>query len=84
MNFRRQTAAAVDSHVRAASGFRLAALSGVHVIGGDALAVLDGDQLREDADGDLLRRDGADVEADRRVHALEEFGRHLRRSVSAS
>ena len=40
------------------------------------LAVLDGDQLREDADGDLLRRDGADVEADRRVDALQQLGRH--------
>ena len=30
----------------------------------------DRDQLGEDADGDFGRRDRADVEADRRVHAL--------------
>ena len=41
------------------------------------LAVLHRDQLREDADRDLLRRDGADVEADRRVDAFQEIGRHL-------
>src|SRR3954471_20266589 len=41
------------------------------------LAVLHGDQLGEDADGDLLRRHGADVEADWRVHALEQGGRRL-------
>ena len=35
------------------------------------LAAPDRDQLGDDADGDLLRRDGADVEADRRVDALE-------------
>ncbi len=37
-------------------------------------AAADGDQLREDADGDFGRRDGADVEADRRVHAVEALG----------
>ena len=52
-------------------------VGGVHRIdGGCVLAVLDGDQLGEDADGDLLRRDGADVEADRRVHARQRLGRH--------
>ena len=35
------------------------------------LAVLHGDQLRQDADGDLLRCDRADVQADRRMHALQ-------------
>ena len=43
----------------------------------EGLAVLDGDQLGEDADGDFLRRDGADVEADGRVDVLERLGRHL-------
>ena len=46
------------------------------------LAVLHGDQLGEDADGDFLRRDGADVEADRRVHALQRLRRHLRRPTA--
>src|SRR5215831_13315131 len=41
------------------------------------LAVLDGDQLREDAHGDFLRRDGADIEADWRMHAFEQIWRHL-------
>src|SRR5262249_43577928 len=39
--------------------------------------VLDGDQLRQDADGDLLWGDRTDVEPDRRVHAAEDLGRHL-------
>ena len=43
------------------------------------LAVLHGDQLGEDADGDFLRRDGADVEADRRVDARERARRRRRR-----
>jgi hypothetical protein len=38
--------------------------------------------LREDADGDLLRRDSADVQADRRVHVWEPAGGCA--SVSAS
>src|SRR5438094_2726396 len=45
--------------------------------GGVVFAVLDGNQLRKNADRDFLRRDGADVEADRRVHACEQLGRHL-------
>src|SRR5262249_13733923 len=40
------------------------------VAAGD-LAVLDGDELRKNADRDLLRRDGADVEADGRVDSFE-------------
>ena len=40
-------------------------------------AVLDRDELGEDADGDLLGCDRADVETDRRVHVLERIGRDL-------
>src|SRR5258707_65476 len=40
------------------------------------LAVLDRNQLGEDADRDLLRGDGADVQADRRVHVAERDGRY--------
>src|SRR6185503_18876466 len=36
------------------------------------LAVLDRDELGEDAHGDLLGRDGADVESDRRMDLLEQ------------
>src|SRR5687767_9945152 len=43
---------------------------GGHVGLGD-LAVFHGDQLGEDADGDFLRSNRADVETDRGVHALE-------------
>ena len=39
-------------------------------------AAADGDELRKDADGDLGRRDGADVEADGGVHAIEALDRH--------
>src|SRR5690242_4345680 len=39
---------------------------------GMRLAVLHRDQLGEDADGDLLRRDGADVETDWRMHARQQ------------
>src|SRR5262245_9917115 len=39
------------------------------------LAVLDGDQLRQDADGNLLWRDSADVEADGCVYPLEPLDR---------
>src|SRR5262249_340586 len=50
-----------------------------HADGGDVrlgyLAVLDGDGLGGDADGDLLRRDGADVEPDRRMHHAQGVGR---------
>ena len=35
-----------------------------------------GDELGEDRDGDFFGADRADVEADRRVHALQAFGRH--------
>src|SRR5215207_3868641 len=42
--------------------------------GGGAAA--DGDELGENADGDLGRRDGADFEADRRVHAIQALERH--------
>ena len=37
--------------------------------------MLHGDQFGNDADGDFLRGDGANVEADRRVHRPERFGR---------
>ena len=47
------------------------------------LAAPDGDQLGGDADGDLLRRDGAEVEADRRVNALEQRGIDVRSSASS-
>src|SRR5438034_451221 len=40
------------------------------------LAVLHGNQLGENAHGDFLRRDGADIEADRRVHPLQLIGGH--------
>src|SRR3954471_834385 len=40
------------------------------------LAVLHGDQLGEDAYGNLLRSDSADVQADRGVHLLEHVRRH--------
>src|SRR5579872_2370937 len=40
------------------------------------LAMLDGDELGEDADRDFLRRHGADVEADGRVDALQAIGGH--------
>src|SRR5438876_6462758 len=36
-----------------------------------ALAMFHGNELGQDADGDLLRRHRADVEADRRVDALQ-------------
>ncbi len=52
--------------------------------GGMFLAVFHGDQLGEDADGDLLRRDRADVEADRGVDARERVRRHLSSADSAS
>src|ERR1700730_14066833 len=35
------------------------------------LAVLDGNELGEDADRNLLRRDGADVQSNRRVHLAQ-------------
>ena len=35
-----------------------------------------GDQFGEDADGNLRRSDGADVEPDGRVHAREALGGH--------
>src|SRR5688572_24161444 len=48
-----------------------------HADGGDIRftdpAVLDGNELGDDADGDFLRSDSADVETDRRVDALERF-----------
>src|SRR6185503_7974578 len=50
-----------------------------HGDGGDVrlgdLAVLHGNQLGQDAHGDFLRRNRTDVEADRRVNALETFRR---------
>ncbi len=68
--------------------FALAAVAGpLHRRRGVGLAVLHGDQLGEDADGDFLRRDGADVEADRRVDALRASraasGRRVERVVDA-
>src|SRR5262245_50609380 len=59
------------------SNFRLAELRRrpLH-LGRMCLAVLHRDQLCENADRDLLRRDGADVEADRRVDPFEQLGRH--------
>ncbi len=41
------------------------------------LAMFHGDQLREDADGNFLRRHGANVETNWRVHFCEQFGRHV-------
>ena len=46
------------------------------------LAVLDRNQLREDADGNFLRRDGADVQTDGRVHVAERVGRLRTRLVA--
>src|SRR5438067_73461 len=45
------------------------------VAAGD-LPMFDGDELRENADGDFLRRHRADVEADWRVDARKGFRRH--------
>jgi hypothetical protein len=46
------------------------------VPGGNGDAAADGDELREDADGDLGWCDRTDLETDRRVHAIEAFRRH--------
>src|SRR3954471_5307433 len=43
---------------------------------GRILAVPDGNELREDADGDLGGRDRADVQTDRGVYAPETLARH--------
>ena len=47
-------------------------------------AAADGDQLGDDRDGDLLRGDRADVEADRGVHVLEVLDGDVPSSTSTS
>src|SRR5437773_2431352 len=51
-----------------------------HRHGGDArienLAAPHGDQLSQNRDRNFLRRHGADVEANRRMYALQALGRH--------
>ena len=50
------------------------AVEPTHVRQGAFRAAADGDELGDDGDGDFFGRDGADVEADRRVNAIEELG----------
>ena len=49
------------------------AMKPAHVGQGALGAAAHGDELSHDGDGDLFGRDGADVEADGRVHAVEEL-----------
>ena len=45
-----------------------------HVRQGALGVAANGDELGDDGDGDFFRRDGADVEADGRMDAIEELG----------
>ena len=50
------------------------AVEPAHVRQGAFGVAAHGDELGEDGDGDLFGRDGADIEPNGRMHAIEELG----------